>query len=223
MVAALGGRVAVEQRPYRRAVARGQHPLHELIVPHVGRLPRGVGERRLGRHRLRLDPGPVGTRHHGGVLAELTVPIVDVARHGEVAVVVVHLHGPAPATQGAVWLGPAEDEVQPVAGGRDLAVGLRLLDHPAVLLLERAAADHVVQVEPGVGAVGPEDEPHARAAQTPHGRDGLLEARPGGRVGALGHAPGARVDGHLRPTPVALHEPPAHPARLGHELGGHPR
>ncbi len=228
VVAALGARVAVEKGADRRAVFRGEHPLDELIVGEVaGRcLPAGItlglGERRLGRGRLGLDPGPVGPRHHLGVRRHRAVPLVDVARHGEVAVVVVHLHGPAPAPQGALGLAPAEDQVQAVAGGRDLRVRARLLHHPAVLLLEHAAADHVVQVEPRVGAVGPEDEPHARAAQPPRGGHGGLEGRPGGGVRALRHAPRPRVYGHLRAPAVALGEPPAHPARLRLELGGHP-
>ena len=225
MVAALRRAVSRQKGADVAAAPAREHALDELVVAHIARgsLAHRVFQARLRRARLGFDPGAVRPLHDAGVLRERPATLEDVPRHGEVAVVVVHLHH-APAglalarALGPVGLRAPEDQVQPVARGRDLRVGPGLLDHPAVRGVEGAIRNHVVEVEPREGAVRPEDEPHAVAAPAAHGRHGLLEGRPGRGVGALGHAPGMGVHGQLRRPAVPLLAPPAHPARLGLEL-----
>jgi hypothetical protein len=227
MVAALRRAVSRQEGADVVAAPAREHALDELVVAHAARggLAHRVVQARPRRARLRLDPGAVRPLYHDGVRAHRAVPLVYVARHGEVAVVVVHLHhAPArlslAAALGAPGLAAPEDQVQAVARGGHLGVGAGLLDHPAVLSIQHSIDDHVVEVEPREGAVGPEDEPHAVAAPAADGRHGIIEARPGRRVGALGHAPGVRVHGQLGRPAVPPLAPPAHPARLAAQLLG---
>ena len=227
VVAALRRAVSRQKGADVAAAPAREHALDELVVAYAARgcPAHGVVQARLRRARLRLDPGAVRPLNHVGVLRERAAPLEDVTRHREVAVVVVHLHHapaglPLARSLRPVGLRAPEDQVQSVSGGRDLRVGARLLDRPAIRGVEEAALDHVVEVESREGAVGPEDEPHAVAAPAADGRHGIIEARPGRRVGALGHAPSVRVHGQLGRLAVPFLAPPAHPARLLFQLPG---
>ena len=227
VVAALRRAVTGEKGADVVAAPACEHALDELVVAHAARgsLARRVVQARLRRAGLRLDPGAVRPLYHDGVRAHRAVPLVYVARHGEVAVVVVHLHH-APAglpfarSLRPVGLRAPEDQVQAVARGGHLGVGAGLLDHPAVLSIQHSIDDHVVEVEPREGAVGSEDEAHAVAAPAADGRHCVLEGRPGRGVGALGHAPRVRIDRQLRRLAIPRLAPPAHPARFLLQLPG---
>ena len=117
-----------------------------------------------------------------------------------------------------LWLAAQEEEVEAIAGGRNLGVGVRRADDPGVFLRYLSVDEHVVEVESRHLAVSCEHEADAVETVLPAPRDGRVEAAPCSGVRALGVAARVSALRYLGGLAVAFHELPADPLVAALEL-----
>ena len=227
-------RVAVEQGPDLVAVGGRQHLLQELVVVKRHKVPALCTRRLLllGLRLLARQPHVIGSAQGFAALPNLgahdaVLVHVQVAGHREEAAMIVHLDHAAIglvvlALGRPIRFAAQEEKVQAVAGGRDLGVGVRRIEHPAVALCDHAVlVEHVVEVESRDVLVIGEHEADAVEPVSLASGNRAIEACPGVGAGALGIAAGIGALGHLGWLAIALFERPADPAALGLESVGY--